>query len=212
LSTYRYLVFPRGRQPSADEAGELQNYASVLKNRLAVGRSRQDGTLVIAFDQDVFDQALNTHAGFETLIRNWERRGCEIVDKLGFVKDAAALRPTPSHHWAPTEDTLVDRGTPFHKRLAAKELAAQEAIARSWLNVQQTLERHLLLQRIGKAVPYALIACGTLVVIITGFYVSNRMKNADRERRSETIERVTEDAMEETLEAEHRSPEKKTRD
>jgi hypothetical protein len=199
MGAYRYLVFPRHQQPTAEEAGELQSYAPLLKHRFAIGRERKTGTLVFAFDQALFDQALTGDEGFEMLIRKWQVHGCELADKLKFVKDPAALHPT---HVQPQQRPLSQE-----KVLFAKQYLAQEAVARSLLSVQQTIQRYTFLQGIGKAMPYALIACGTLGVILAGYYVSNRMQNAERERRKETIERVSEDAMEEGLEA-PRSPDK----
>ncbi len=200
MSAYRYLVFPRHQQPTAIEADELLSYAPLLKHRLAIGRERKTGTLVFAFEQEIFDQALAGDEGFEMLIRKWQIHGCELVDKLKFVKDPASLRPTHAH---PQQRPMSQEKIVF-----AKQYLAQEAIARSLLSVQQTIQRYSFLQRIGKAVPYVVIACGTLGVILAGYYVSHRMENAGREKRKETIERVTVDAMEEGLKAEQLSPEK----
>ena len=93
MTAYRYVVFPPGRQPSADEAAELQNYARLLENHVAYGTNKHDGGLAIAFEAELFDRALAKDAGFEALIRRWEVRGCQLVEHLGFVKDYAALKP-----------------------------------------------------------------------------------------------------------------------
>jgi hypothetical protein len=82
----------------------------------------------------------------------------------------------------------------------AKQQLAQEAIAKSLLNVEHTLSRMTWLQRVGKGVPYMLIALGTIGVIVMGFTISRRIENAGRERRQDTVERVSNDAMQEKLE------------
>lgn len=189
MSAYRYLVFPKHQQPTTDEADELQSYASLLKHHFAVGRERKSEALVIAFEQDIFDQAIASNERFELLIRKWQIHGCELVDKLKFVKDHDALRPLQVRGRHVSQDTL----------LTAKNQLAQEAIARSLLSVHRTLGHYTWLQRVGRAVPYALIAFGTLVMILAGFYISGRIQSGDRERRQDTVERVSGDAMEENL-------------
>jgi len=198
MSAYRYLVFPRHQQPTAEEVAEFERYAPLLKRRFAIGRERKTEALVFAFEIEIFDQAMAADEGFEMLIRKWQVHGCELVDKLKFVKDPAALRPTNTH--------VQQRRMSQEKIVVAKQYLAQEAIARSLLGVQHTLERQAWLQRVGKAVPYALIALGTMGVIASGFYVSNRIQNSNRERRQETIERVSTDAMSETVEISTKEP------
>ena len=190
MSAYRYLVFPKHQQPTADEAAEFESYALLLKRRFAIGRERKSEALTFAFEIEVFDQAMAADEGFEMLIRKWQVHGCELVDKLKFVKDPAALRPTHAH--------VQQRHMSQEKIVFAKKYLAQEAIARSLLGVQHTLERQEWLQRVGKAVPYALIAFGTIGLIAAGFYVSTRIQNSNRESRKDTIERVSTDAMSET--------------
>jgi hypothetical protein len=142
----------------------------------------------------VFDQALSADEGFELLIRKWQIHGCELVDKLKFVKDPDALKPIRTHP--------LERHPSPAKILVAKQQLAQEAIAKSLLNVEHTLSRMTWLQRVGKGVPYMLIALGTIGVIVMGFTISRRIENAGRERRQDTVERVSTDAMQEKLEAE----------
>jgi hypothetical protein len=185
MSAYRYLVFPKHQQPTADEADELQSYATLLKHRFAIGRERKSESLTIAFEQEIFDQAISSNEGFELLIRKWQVHGCELVDKLKFVKDHDALRPVQVRSRRVSQDTL----------LVAKKQLAQEAIARSLISVQRTLEHYTWLQRFGKTVPYMLIVAGTLGMIIAGFYISGRMQDGNRERRQDTVERVSDDGM-----------------
>lgn len=194
MGAYRYLVFPRRQQPTTDEVAEFQTYAMLLKRRFAIGREGKTDALVIAFEQDVFDQALSADEGFELLIRKWQVHGCELVDKLKFVKDPDALKPTRVHP--------LERHPSPAKILAAKQQLAQEGIAKSLLNAEQTLSRMTWLQRVGRGVPYALIALGTIGMIAMGFAVSRRLESAGRERRQDTVERVSTDAMQEKLEAE----------
>jgi hypothetical protein len=192
MSAYPYLVFPKHLQPTTDEVDELQTYATLLKHHFAVGKERKSDSLVIAFEQEIFDQAISSDEGFELLIRKWQVHGCELVDKLKFVKDHDALRPVQVRGRHVSQDKL----------LTAKKQLAQEAIARSLISVQRTLEHYTWLQRVGRAVPYALIAFGTLAVIVAGFYISGRIQEGNRERRQDTVERVSSDAMSESLNSE----------
>ena len=93
MTAYRYVVFPPGRQPAVEEAAELQTFDHLLEHRFAFGTDKHDGGLAIAFEAELFDRAVSKDADFEALIRKWEVRGCRLVEHLGFVKDAAALRP-----------------------------------------------------------------------------------------------------------------------
>jgi hypothetical protein len=190
MSAYRYLVFPLHQQPTADEAAELQSFAASLKLRYAVGKERKTESLVFAFEIDSFDKAKAEDKGFELLIRKWQSHGCELVDKLKFFKDHDALRPTIVRN---------SRAVSTDKLVAIKKELAQEAIARSVLSVHQTLEHYSWLQRLGLAVPYALIAFGTIGIIFAGFYISGRIQEGDRERRQDTVERVSGDAMDQNL-------------
>ncbi len=192
MSAYRYLVFPKHQQPTAEEAAEFESYAPLLKRRFAIGRERKSESLCFAFEIEVFDQAMAADEGFEILVRKWQVHGCKLVDKLKFVKDPSALQPKHVH--------VQQRHMSQEKIVFAKKYLAQEAIARSLLGVQHTLERQAWLRRVGGAVPYALIALGTISVIAAGFYVTGRIQNSDRERRLNTIERVATDAMNENVE------------
>jgi hypothetical protein len=189
MGAYRYLLFPKHQQPTAEEAAELQSYAPLLKGRWAVGHERKSEALALLFDDEVFQQAM-ADEGFEMLIRRWQTHGCELVDKLKFVKDASALKPTHAH--------VHERHLSQDKIMLAKKYLADEAIAKSLLSVQRTLERMTWLERVGKAVPYALMVLGMIGVIAVGAYIFDRVQNADRERRTETIERLATDAVTES--------------
>ncbi len=79
--------------------------------------------------------------------------------------------------------------------LAAKELAAKEALARSQLAVERSLEGYKWLERFAALAPYLLMGLAALATIGLGAYATNRLRQSDRERRKETIERITDDAM-----------------
>jgi hypothetical protein len=181
MGAYRYLLFPKHQQPTADEVAELHSYLPLLKGRWAIGHERKTDALAILFDQEIFEQAM-ADEGFEMLIRKWQVHGCGLTEKLKFVKDSAALKPTHSH--------VAERYLSPERILRGKKYLAEEAVAKSLLSVQRTLERMSWLERVGKAVPYAIIACGTIGLLATGWYVHHRLSNTDRERRTETIERM----------------------
>jgi hypothetical protein len=199
MAEYRYVLFARGKQPTADEVSELKSLASLFDNKLAWGVSRDDGRLALACPGVEFDKARDSHADFDALVHKWERRGCEIVSHLGFVKDSSALRPMT------TSGGLVHDGrastiTVRNEQQGSDHLArAREAVGRSLLGVEQTLQRYAALQRFASAIPYLLILLGAVVTIGTGFYVRNRMMNSGRERRQDTIERVVDAPLDESL-------------
>ena len=192
MSSYHYVVFPRGKQPTADEVREFQKFAGALANQFAWGTCRDDGRLALAVDRQSCDHVQQIDPGFAAVIRRWESHGCELLPHLAFVKDAAALKPTPSFAWL-----LQDgRGTVQSRRkvsaLAAKEHAAREAIGRSMLAVQQAVDRYALVQRIAAALPYALVAIAAVATIGMGLYIRERLLNSNRETRQATIERALE--------------------
>lgn len=197
MGAYRYLLFPRHQQPTLDEAEELRSHGSLLKNRYAIGHERKTEALAILFEQEAFENAM-ADVGFELLIRKWQVHGCELVDKLKFVKDSNSLRPTHSR--------IKERHLSHDRIVHTKQYMAQEAIAKSLLNVQRTLERISWLQRIGKGVPYALIALGTIGLIVVGCVIYGRIETTNRERRKDTVERVSNDAMNQPFETERVEP------
>jgi hypothetical protein len=94
-------------------------------------------------------------------------------------------------------------GSDYAQRLVAKELAAKEAIGRSLLGVQRTIDRYAALQRFAPLVLSLLIAVGTLTIIVTGAYISGQLLDAGVEKRSETTTRLIDEAMQSRL---HLSP------
>jgi hypothetical protein len=193
MSAYQYVVFPRGRQPTAAEVAELQKFAGALANHFAWGTCRHEPRLAIAFEQRGFDHVRQIDPGFELLIAKWQAHGCELLNHLQFVKDPSALHPVrestqPKHDLRGTVSAMRN-----DERIGAKELAAKEAIGRSLLSVERTLERYAIIERFGAALPYLLMGLTALVLLATGLYARNRLLNSDRERRQETIERVLDD-------------------
>jgi hypothetical protein len=188
MSAYQYVVFPPGRQPVDSDIRELQRYASALAGRYAFGVCRNETRLAIAFERQTFDHVMRIEPGFETLIQKWQSHGCELIDHLAFVKNAAALRPTPSYSFVPHDGRATKAELREHERLAAKQLAAREAVGRSLLSVEQTLERFAAVERLAAAAPYALMALAAALTIGVGLHVRDRLLNADRAPRRAVIE------------------------
>jgi hypothetical protein len=215
MSSYRYVVFPAGRQPTADEVHQLQQFAGLLANHFAWGVARQDGRLALACELATFDHARQIDAGFDALVRKWEVRGCELVDHLGFVKDATALRPmrtgTPASSPAGASKSSRAEGDrpstggasskdPSREHFAtARTTRAQEAIASSLLGVERTLARYDAVQRLAAAFPYALMAVAAAATLGVGWLIRGALLDSPRERRQETIERMVEGPMEDTV-------------
>ena len=194
MSSYRYVVFPRGKQPTADEVREFQQFAGALANQFAWGTSRDDGRLALAIDRASCDHVQQIDSGFAKVIRRWESHGCELLPHLPFVKDSAALKPAPSFAWLANDGRGTVQSRRAESLLTAKELAAKEAIGRSLLAVERTVQRYALFERIAAAMPYALMALAAVTTIGAGIYVRGRLLESGRERRQETIERMLEDS------------------
>lgn len=194
MSAYRYVLFPRGKQPTADEVRELQSFAGALANQFAWGTCRDDGRLALAVDRQSCDHVQQIDPGFAAVIRRWESHGCELLPHLAFIKDAAALKPTPSFAWLAHDGRGTVQSRRAESALVAKEQAAKEAIGRSMLAVQHTIDRYALVQRLAAAVPYGLIAIAAITTIGMGLYIRERLLNSGRERRQATIERALEDS------------------
>lgn len=199
MSSYHYVVFPRGKQPTVDEVRQLQQFAGALANQFAWGACRDDGRLALAVDRRACDHVQEIEPGFAALIRRWEAHGCELLPHLAFVKDSAALKPIPSFAWLADAAGGAVRSRRAESPLAAKELAAKEAIGRSMLAVQQSLDRYAVIQRIAAALPYALMALAAVLTIGAGWYIRDRLLHSGRERRQETIERALSDPTPESL-------------
>lgn len=199
MAEYRYVVFPRGKQPTVEEIRELNLLAGIVGNKLAWGRVRDDGRLALACAGAEFDEARHSRADFDGLMSTWELRGCEIVAHLGFVKDASALRPVPTGCGAPHQGDASLVTMRNQEQHSASLMRAREALARSLLGVERKLDRFAALQRFAAAAPYLMVLAGAIVTISMGAYVRNRMLNSDRESRQHTIQRVVSDPLGESL-------------
>ena len=195
MSAYQYVVFPRGRQPTTAEVAELQKFAGALANHFAWGTCRHEPRLAIAFEQRGFDHVRQIDSGFELLIAKWQAHGCELLSHLQFVKDPSALHPVRDSALANHDFRGTVSAMRNDERIASKELAAKEAIGRSLLCVEQTLQRYAIIERFGAALPYLLMGLTALVLLATGLYARHRLLNADREPRQETIERMLDEPL-----------------
>lgn len=190
---YRYVVFPPSKQPTVEEVAQLRQWAKQAKSRYAVGVSGDHGGLVLAFEAPSFDAALSSRGPLADLVQRWHGRGGVVLEKHPFIKNPEALQPA----YGGFDHQIIERRS--EPALKRKQLAAQEALGRAGLRLQHVLQRNSALQRLAVSVPYALIALGTLLVILLGFHLSSRLTNAAGERRHETIERVAGDALHEEL-------------
>ena len=195
MSSYHYVVFLSGKQPRAGEVREFQKFAGALANQFAWGTCRDDGRLALAVDRQSCDHVQQIDPGFAAVIRRWESHGCELLPHLAFIKDAAALKPTPSFAWLVQDGRGTVQSRRAESQLAAKEHAAKEAIGRSMLAVQQTVDRYALVQRIAASLPYALVAIAAVATIGMGLYIRERLLNSGRETRQATIERALEASL-----------------
>jgi hypothetical protein len=201
MTSYRYVVFPRGRQPSVNEVARLEQFAGALANQLAWGVCRDEPRLALAVDARAFDHVKSSDAGFEALIETWRSHGAELADHLQFVKDKSALKPVRTapatlgsrqpradtaagHEAAPVAIRSEDT------RLAAKRMVAHEAIARSWLGVSHTLERYEAVQRFAAVFPYVMILAAIAATAGVGLYLRGKLTSAGYEPRQQTIERA----------------------
>ena len=207
MSEYRYVVFPYGKQPTLAEVSELRNYANLLAGQYAVGTCCKTRGLVIAFEAGAYEFGMLTNRGFESLLEKWQVRGAEITDHLSFVKDANALKPIQSGIWEITVSDVLEGSTPIGQTVRAKRLAAKEAVGRSMLNVQRTIQRYTIFKRLSKFLPYALVALAAIVIIIVGVTARNTLKETGAERRRDTTVRVLNDPMNQPLERQPISPE-----
>lgn len=192
-SIYRYVVFAIGKQPSVDEVSQLREWAVVSKSRFAIGVNSDDGALTLAFDARDFESAVSGGTPLATLLSRWAVRGCMVRERLAFIKQPTALQPIPG---GMLHEAVEHRSDPTLKR---KQLAAQEALGLAGLKLQQKLQQHAWLQGVARVVPYALIGLAGLLTIVVGVNIGTRLLESPVERRQETIKRVANDAMGESL-------------
>jgi hypothetical protein len=205
MSAYRYVAFPSRKQPTVDEVEALRRAADQYAVRHAWGVNRRDGGLAVALEAEGFDAARAGDSAFARLIERWQARGCTVVDRLGFVKDASALRVDkvvnlpPGGSPAPPRNVLTERGAVTDRTLSTKTLAAVEAIGRSGLAVDRALQRIAAAQRLAAAAPYLMMLAAMAGLVLAGATISRRLQDSPRERRQQTIERVLDSPLEEEL-------------
>jgi hypothetical protein len=190
MSSYRYVVFPRGKQPAVDEVRDLQSFAAALAGRFAWGKVRDDGRLALAFDRETLEHAAHTDPGLDKLLSRWQAHGCELLDHLGFVKDPAALRPASTAPPTVQVRRRDDNQSAADAQLTAKELAGKESLGRAQLSVEQSLQRFAAIERAAAALPYALMAAAAIGIIALGFHLRQKLQSTDREARTAIIERL----------------------
>ena len=126
------------------------------------------------------DSASHPGSGIGALLQRWQVRGCQVQERLSFIKQPTALQPILGSSLPES----IGRSEPTLKR---KQRAAQEALGRAALRLHQTLEQHALLQRVSKVVPYALMGLAGLLTIVAGVYFGQRLLESPAERRQQTI-------------------------
>ncbi len=206
MSAYRYIVFPIGHTPSADEVAALRRYAEHFNNHIALGY-RRDGGLAIAFEAEPFDRLRGLEPAFEDLLTHWRARGGEVVEKLPFVKDAKAWKaidkaPKPAAATTrsaakPASRPLPLDGPPRDRREA--QIDGREAEGRSRLAAAQIAAQAEQFERAAGWMPYALWGLGAVLVIGAGSYLAVRLTDSDNETRAETVERVATDPITQPL-------------
>jgi hypothetical protein len=201
MSAYRYIVFPVGFTPNADEMAALRRYAEHLNNHIALGH-RRDGGLAIAFEAEPFDRLRGLEPAFEDLLTRWRARGGEIAEKLSFVKDSKvwkALDKAPkSTATSPVANrSLPSDGPPRESRDARVD--GREAEGRSRLAVSQITAQSEQLERAAGWMPYALWGLGALLIMGAGVYLGSRLTSSESETRAATVERVADDPISQSL-------------
>lgn len=201
MSAYRYIVFPTGFTPNADEMLSLRRYAEHLNNHIALGH-RRDGGLAIAFEAEPFDRLRGLEPAFEELLTQWRARGGEIAEKLPFVKDSKpwkAIDKPPkaaaATHSAPLPLPLDSPPRDLHEA----RLDGREAIGRTKIAVAQIAAQAEQFERAATWMPYALWALGAVLVIGAGSYLAMRLTDSENETRAATVERVAENPIGESL-------------
>lgn len=204
MSSYRYVVFPVGAAPSAEEVARLEAYSELLDYHIAYGKRRGDGGLAIACDAEPFDRLRGLDPAFDELLLKWRVRGGEVVEKLAFVKDAALwkkLRPAPEKPPSkPERDRHYASDGPTDAVENAERLQeATEAEGGLRLEVDHASEMGRRYESAGGWLPYLLWGSGAIAMLMAGGYVANRLLDSPIETRAETVERVAGDALGESL-------------
>ena len=202
MSAYRYVVFPIGHTPNAGEVAALRGYAEHLNNHIALGH-RRDGGLAIAFEAEPFDRLRGFEPAFEDLLTQWRARGGEIVEKLSFVKDSKpwkAIDKAPKTNAPASPPT--SRATPWHGQpedLGQVRASGREAEGRARLGAAQIVAQAESFERAAGWMPYVLWGLGAVLILAAGVYLGTRLTSSENETRAETVERVADDPIGQTL-------------
>ena len=192
-SPYCYLVFSPGVQPSIEEVELLDQCVSRAKQRYAVGVNADDGCLAFAFEVEGFRRDLSSIGRFKRLLQHWQERGCQLEQRLAFIKNPRALQPLPGG--LITESSTVSTD----KIIKQKQIAAREGLGRARLKLYNTIKKQAWIQSLGSAVPYLMMGCGGLIIIAAGILLGTRLSQTKTETRQDTIKRVASGAMDEGL-------------
>lgn len=193
MAEYRYVVFPPGAAPSAEELALLRRFADHLNQHIALGTHRGDGGFAIACEAEPFDRLRGLEPAFEELLTHWRARGGCVAEKLAFVKDAKAWKVVQAAN-APRAASARPQAARRETPPAAAARDPREAEGRARLATRRFAENVESIERAAAWVPYALWGLGAALVLGVGAYVGVRLSGAGVERRSDTIERVLEDA------------------
>lgn len=201
MSAYRYVVFPHGAKPSAEEMAALRRYADHLNNHIALGIHRRDAGLALAFEAEPFDRLRGFEPAFDDLLTHWQARGGEVVDKLPFVKDSKPWKsvekppkappPPPTQHHVP-----ADRP---HRELSEARTDARELEGRSRLAAARIAAQAERLERAAGWLPYAFWGLGAALVLVAGGYIGSRLLGSESETRADAVQRIADDPIGQSL-------------
>lgn len=201
MSAYRYVVFPVGFTPTADEMAALRRHAEHLNNHIALGH-RRDGGLAIAFESEPFDRLRGIEPAFEDLLTHWRARGGEITEKLPFVKDSKPWKAIDKAPKAAAPSQTASRPVPLDsppRDVREARVDAREAVGRTRLGVAQIAAQAEQLERAAGWMPYALWGLGAVLMLSAGAYLGMLLTNSETETRADTVERVADDPIGQSL-------------
>lgn len=204
MNAYRFVAWPRGRQPTRDEAALLRLHGAVVEGRFAWGLDRRDQRLLLAFDAALFDAARQRDATFDALIAQWELCGCQILADADFMKDSSALKPvaTAQGRQRPVASVAAAAAvSPGNAPLplAPQELAARESLGKFRLQIQRAKARYAAWQRAASWLPWLWMGAAAIFVLGWGLWIGQRLLDAGVERHRDTIERIARDPLREDL-------------
>lgn len=197
MSAYRYVVFPVGFTPTADEMAALRRHAEHLNKHIALGH-RRDGGLAIAFEAEPFDRLRGIEPAFEDLLTHWRARGGEITEKLPFVKDSKPWKAIDKAPKAAAASLPMQLDSPPRDGREAR-VDAREAVGRTRLGVAQITAQAEQFERAAGWMPYALWGLGAVLMLSAGAYLGMRLTNSESETRADTVERVADDPIGQSL-------------